>query len=90
MVDMNYTITPSPYLQKYTSTWILNDLDSNQENQLLGHINAQDYFGTLATVLSLMKQNHEDSLTSVDIEAVNEVVEELTYLQDNYRIEQER
>lgn len=83
---MNYSISP----QRYTSSWMLNDLDRRQEKQLLGHIQAQDYFGTLATVLDLLKQNHEDTLSTVDIQAVDEVVEELTYLQDNYRIEQER
>lgn len=76
---MNYHI-PSP-------RWMLNDLDRRQKNQLLGHVQAQDYFGTLATVLNLLKQNNEKVLSRVDIKNVDEVIEELSYLQDNHQIQ---
>jgi pantothenate kinase len=80
---MNYIITPS------SVRWILNDLDRIQKQQLLGHVNAQDYFGTLATVLSLMKQNNQESLSMFDTQVVDEAVEELSYLQQNYCITEE-
>lgn len=43
------------------------------------HIKSQDYFGTLATVLSLGKQTGQEIPESV--------IEDLMYLQRNYKIE---
>ena len=58
--------------------WLVADLDTNQEQQLTSHIKAQDYFGTLATVLNLIHEPHTDT--------TQEIIDELTYLQDNYEI----
>lgn len=43
------------------------------------HIKSQDYFGTLATVLSLCRQTGQ--------EIPEGVIEDLMYLQQNYKIE---
>jgi len=43
------------------------------------HVKSQDYFGTLATVLSLNKQTGQ--------EIPDSVIEDLMYLQRNYKIE---
>ena len=43
------------------------------------HFESQDYFGTLATVLSLNKQTGQEIPESV--------IEDLMYLQRNYKIE---
>lgn len=43
------------------------------------HIESQDYFGTLATVLSLCRQTGQEIQESV--------IEDLMYLQKNYQIE---
>ena len=62
--------------------WILNDLDRKQERSLKRHVVAQDYFGTLATVLSLSSQAQD----TPDMDVIKEVVDELVFLQDNYHI----
>jgi len=43
------------------------------------HIKSQDYFGTLATVISLCRQTGR--------EIPKHIIEDLMYLQKNYRIE---
>ena len=43
------------------------------------HIESQDYFGTLATVLSLCRQTGQD--------IPEHIIGDLMYLQKNYRIE---
>ena len=45
---------------------------------LLFHIESQDYFGTLATVISLKNWAHNDIPKSV--------IDDLMYLQTNYEI----
>jgi hypothetical protein len=51
------------------------------------HIKSQDYFGTLATVLSLNRQNLEAGVNKKQIAKVLERAEEqLIYLQKNYKI----
>lgn len=73
----SYTLHPSFH------HWILNDLDKNQERQLKSHLEAQDYFGTLATVVNLIKQQ-EGKRGQEDI--YDEIIDELTFLQNNYKI----
>jgi hypothetical protein len=51
------------------------------------HIKSQDYFGTLATVLSLSRQNLEMGADKKQIVKVLEYAEkQLIYLQENYEI----
>lgn len=62
-------------------------LDSDSIKSLNFHIKSQDYFGTLATVLSLGRQNLEAGGNKKQIAKVLEHVEEqLAYLQENYKI----
>lgn len=57
----------------------MNDLDG-----LKFHIKSNDYFGTLATILSLIRQSIEKR--EVNIETLKKVERELMYLQKNYKI----
>jgi hypothetical protein len=48
------------------------------------HVQNQDYFGTLATVLCLIRQSQkEDSISSVVLEITEK---DLMYLQENFNI----
>jgi len=52
------------------------------------HIKSDDYFGTLATVLSLIKQNLEkDKLKQKNIEVLKNLIKDLLYLQNKYKID---
>jgi hypothetical protein len=59
------------------------DLDDSQRLQLQRHVHAQDYFGTLATVLSLCAQEKE-----LDTQIAEEVVDELIFLQEHFLIKE--
>lgn len=48
-------------------------------NSLKFHIKSQDYFGTLATILSLCRQTGQ--------EIPEHIISDLMYLQENYQIE---
>ena len=48
------------------------------------HIKSDDYFGTLASILSLLGQSVADNQNQIII--LNEKVKELMYLQENYKI----
>lgn len=48
------------------------------------HIKSSDYFGTLATVLSLIKQTSENNKKYIRI--FENIVKDLMYLQNNYKI----
>ena len=50
------------------------------------HIESDDYFGTLATVLSLLKQNLSKGESLKELDLLDRKVEELMYLQNNYKI----
>jgi hypothetical protein len=54
-------------------------LEEDKFSGLKFHIKSQDYFGTLATVLSLRRQTKQEIPESV--------IEDLMYLQRNYKIE---
>lgn len=56
--------------------------------KILGfHIKSNDYFGTLATVLSLIRQNVENGESNkLNIKILKRVEEDLIFLQDNYKI----
>ena len=85
---MNYALKPSYFsVRPLNNSWLLHDLDREQERSLSGHILAQDYFGTLATVLSLMSQEYLQK-QSPDPLMIDEVLEELKFLQSNYLIKE--
>ena len=50
------------------------------------HIKSDDYFGTLATVLDLIKQQIFGDKKNKLKSAIESKVSELIYLQNNYRI----
>lgn len=51
------------------------------------HIENNDYFGTLATVLSLVMQNlEEDTFIKKNKKVLNDAVNNLMYLQNNHKI----
>lgn len=53
----------------------------NDKETVTSHVAADDYFGTLATVLSLWRQNHLNSQADW-----KEIETDLVWLQKNYRI----
>lgn len=54
---------------------------------LRGHVKAGDYFGTLATVLDLLRQSMEQKgFGRREAELLKEVREDLVYLQEGYKI----
>lgn len=48
------------------------------------HIKSGDYFGTLATILSLIKQTPE--YINKHIKSLNKLEKDLVFLQNNYKI----
>jgi len=50
------------------------------------HIESGDYFGTLATVLDLVKQQSFDDKDTEEKNILERMVAELIYLQNNYKI----
>lgn len=69
------------------------DTHPEQRKQTIDfHIQSGDYFGTLATIMGLMadllSSNAEASKRS--IATLNELREDLSYLQENYSIERKR
>lgn len=48
------------------------------------HIKSNDYFGTIATVLSLIKQTPE--YINKHIQSLNKLEKDLVFLQNNYKI----
>lgn len=50
------------------------------------HIRSDDYFGTLATILSLLKQSLSTEKTLKEFNLFDRKINELIYLQNNYKI----
>lgn len=51
------------------------------------HIKSNDYFGTLATIISLIRQNIEKKEgCELNIETLNKVEKDLMFLHNNYKI----
>lgn len=58
--------------------WMIKDKDS-----VRFHVSQDDYFGTIATIISLIKQKNKNK----DFEsALNNLEKDLTWLQKNYQI----
>lgn len=55
-----------------------------ENKNLLFHIESQDYFGTLAAVLSLVRQNGEGQ--EVNDQVLEKAEHDLVFLQSNYDI----
>lgn len=51
------------------------------------HIKENDYFGTLATVIDLIRQSAEEKgFTEANSKMITNLVEDLMFLQKNYKI----
>lgn len=51
------------------------------------HIKSNDYFGTLATIISLIRQNiSKKESHELNIETLNKIEKDLIFLQNNYKI----
>lgn len=48
------------------------------------HAKSQDYFGNLATILSLIKQTPNNNIENEKI--LGRIIKDLLYLQENYKI----
>jgi hypothetical protein len=57
------------------------------EAELQFHIQENDYFGTLATVVDLVAQSLKKKGTSREIAALGHVQDQLMYLQQHYRFD---
>ncbi|HEU0085413.1 MAG TPA: hypothetical protein VFQ59_00420 [Candidatus Paceibacterota bacterium] len=85
----------SPYTIRLPRYWMVEDkpekkysrsLPEAREN-LLFHISSDDYFGTLATSLNLLKQSLEDGRNfEIGKKSLAHSVDDLMYLQRNYKI----
>jgi len=65
----------------------LRDIDEEREriDNLLNHIEADDYFGSLATIIDLIRQ--EMKKTNQELrETLHNLKDDLLYLQERYKI----
>ncbi len=57
------------------------------QKSLKFHIKSDDYFGTLATIISLVRQNIEKGeITKLNIKMLNNAEKDLMFLQGKYKI----
>lgn len=56
------------------------------------HVRFDDYFGTLATVIDLIRQNNERNIAEIDKynQALKRITDDLMFLQHNYKIEKKQ
>lgn len=70
---------------------MVKDTSDNEREALLRHIAADDYFGTVATILDLISQDkkkyskNSDKLVTFR-KTIKELKDDLVYLQNNYQI----
>lgn len=82
MPDGSYSYMPKKY-QITPLLWLVRDEDS-----VKFHVKSDDYFGTIATVLSLLKQQiKKDGVKNAALEKTFKNLEkDLLFLQKNYQI----
>ena len=89
-----YRISPYDFLNKDSlkleHLLILNEVEEeDRKKSIQFHVKYNDYFGTLATVLSLLKQQEERkrfNKNKDNIQLLDNLVNDLIYLQENYQI----
>lgn len=59
---------------------------SDKIRSLEFHIESQDYFGTLATILNLIKQDKNQNITKINKNILDKIEKDLMFLQRNYKI----
>ncbi len=75
------------FLKRYKIKSLLNFV--KDENSVKFHVKSDDYFGTIATVLSLIRQQIEkDDCKNADVleKTLSNVEKDLMFLQANYQI----
>ncbi len=75
-MSIGYSLCTSSY------SWV-QDLSRRELENLNYHLDHQDYFGTLATVLQLWHEGREGMLKGREL---YQTLDELQYLQNNYSI----
>lgn len=85
--------TISPFYKIHLSRyWLVRDEPVNLDhNGLLFHVNQNDYFSTLATILrfyeeSINNKNVEQNMRSLQSKTIKNVMNDLLYLDKNYII----
>lgn len=75
MAEIKYKITPL--------VWLVKD-----EASVKFHVKSDDYFGTMATILSLARQQIKKAgrLDSTTFKIINNLETDLSFLQKNYQI----
>ncbi len=63
------------------------DFSMSDRERLEFHIECEDYFGTLATVLDLITQDEKPVTNERYIEILKNIKDDLIFLQKHYRIE---
>ncbi|OGF26390.1 hypothetical protein A2331_06520 [Candidatus Falkowbacteria bacterium RIFOXYB2_FULL_34_18] len=76
-------ITDSIFINTKQITFI-KDSEEERKYRIRKHVKADDYFGTLATIFSLMVQ--DDNLDYKNTQIIAKIIEDLMYLQNNYKI----
>lgn len=83
MSGLNYHIRHHDHLLDGAERWMLND----GEHQTVDfHVQSDDYFATLATVLDLLRQQ-QMTTDQQSAGLLERLVHDLLYLQRHYRIE---
>ncbi len=70
---------------------VLNDHNHTKEKRIKNitkHVEADDYFGTLSAILSLIEQNNKKNINEIEKynKAIKRFSDDLLFLQDNYKI----
>ncbi len=87
-----YTLaSKQTWLSHTTNTFpaYVQDLNIKELENLESHIDLQDYFGSLATVMSLIQQQPKDRSQSQHVminEMFAQIIDELKHLQRHYQI----
>lgn len=77
-------------IESSTQPWVIHD--GEDHGDLLFHVDHNDYFGTLATILDLFKQRlagvhfSPDPYNQKNQLLLGKLIDELLFLQKNYRI----
>lgn len=82
-----YALTQNNYLLNHAPARpsLVEDIVSGNRNELIVQVSSGDYFATLATRLNQMSQDIVSS-NKADSELLEQIVDDLIYLQTNYSI----
>jgi len=63
----------------------LNNMNQERIKSIKSHVEAGDYFGTLATIINLLIPDPQTK-GEIDSKRLKDIVRDLSYLQENYMI----